>query len=176
MQDSSSDPSAIVLAEFAEMLTRCEAAGVPRESARRSLAGMLALESLTAWSNEERLRQAALALTPARQALKKAFEMYQANEELRRLQIKPDVAEFDSICQAYLVCAYHAAPGDTLEIHGWVKPRTVRLTAFRLSFSNAEEATDAFMWFEGDSIRNCPPGRASSAHGCPVGTAVYKVT
>lgn len=167
------DTETVVKAEFAAMLDRCEAAGLDRKDARDTLSFLLTMESLERGCQVERDRISAAALTPAGQALQKAFKLHQENDELRRLGVNPDVTAFSLACEAYLRCAYAAGPGDTLEIHGWAKPRTVRLKTFRLCFRNAERATDAFMWFDGDAVRNCP--KNSSHHGCPLSAGVYKV-
>lgn len=167
------DTATVVKAEFAAMLDRCEAAGLHRKDARDTLSFLLLTESLERGCQAERDRITAAAQTPAGQALQKAFELHQANDELRRLGVKPDDTVFNLACEAYLRCAYAAGPGDTLEIHGWAKPRTVRLKTFRLRFDNADRATDAFMWFEGDAVRNCP--KNSSHHGCPLSTSAYKI-
>lgn len=167
------DTETVVKAEFAKMLDRCEAAGLDRKDARLTLSFLLTMESLERGNQAERDRVTAAAQTPSGQALQKAFELHQANEELRRLGIKPDETEFRVACDAYLRCAHAAGAGDTLEIHGWAKPRAICVKTFRLCFNNAEKATDAFMWFEGDAVRNCPKGRTS--HGCTLSSGVYKV-
>lgn len=175
-QDKSAvDTEAVVLAEFELMLKRCEAAGVPRDVARGTLAFKFIYDSVTELAGEERARRAAAAQTPAGQALQKACELYFRNEEIQRARVTPDESEFNAVCLEYLRLAHNAAPGDTLEIHAWAKPRTVRVEAFQLSFRDADDPTDAMMWFEGEGIRNCPKNRSYSSHGAPLDSQVYKV-
>jgi hypothetical protein len=169
------DAKAVVLAEFELMLTRCEAAGVPRDVARSELAFKFLYDSAMASANERRTREEAAAQTPAGQALQKAHELYFRDVELQRGGVTPDLSEFNSACEDYLRLAHSAALGDTLEIHAWAKPRTIRVQAFRLSFYNEAPPTDAMMWFEGEGVRNCPKNRSGSAHGAPLHSQIYKV-
>lgn len=169
------DAKAVVMAEFESLLQRCEAAGVPRDVARRELHFKLTYDSVTSWAEEDKARREAASQTPAGKALQKACELYFLNEEIQRARVTPDRTEFNAVCLEYLRLAHNAAPGDTLEIHAWAKPRTVRVQAFTLSFRDAEYPTDAMMWFEGEGVRNCPKGRNISDHGAPLDARIYKV-
>ncbi len=165
----------LVKVELDALLARCARAGIPEKQARSSLARLVSDATLQNWIDAERKRTAALALTPKGQALQSAFELHQENERLRRAGIRPDETAFLAACLEYLRIAHRVTLGDTVEVHGWVKPRTVRLRQFRLSFVNSEHPEDAFMWFSGESVRNCPPRRATDDHSCPLATQVYKV-
>lgn len=166
---------AILDRELAEMLKRCEAAGLSQDQARTSLRLRMMSEYLAGSHAAAQEREAREAQSPAGRTLQAAYEAHLRMEEQQRLGITPDTSGFDALCESYLLMAHGVKPGDTVEVHGWAKPRTLRLTKFRLSFYRAESATDAFMWFEGEGIRNCPRNRASSDHGCPLHTAVRKV-
>lgn len=167
------DATNVVMAEFELMLKRCEAAGVPRDVARSELAFKFLYDSVKARAAEERALQEAAAQTPAGVALQKAHALYFRNEALQRARVTPDRAEFLVACADYLRLAHNAGPGDTLEVHAWVKPRTIRVSAFHLFFSNAEDPTDVLLCFEGEGVRNCPKNRSS--HGAPLGSRIYKV-
>lgn len=166
---------AIVLAEFEAMQARCETAGVSREVSRRTLSNMFIHDSIVSMLDSKHTREADAAATPAGKTLQKAWNLFKSNQTARSIGLTPDESKFASVCEEYLLLAHGAVPGDTLEIHGWVKPRTIRLTEFRLSFNSAEKATDGFMWFDGEPIRNCPLKGSTSAHGCRLDTAVYKI-
>lgn len=171
---STAEAQAVVEAELMALLYRCEAAGVNRDMASELLKDMVFREALSEYMEDRRGRDAAAAQTPAGAALQKAFELHQRQEQLRRMGCTPVAdSEFDAACAEYLRLAHGVVPGDTIEIHGWTKPRVLRLKAFRLSFR--DKATDAFMWFDGDPVRNCPRNRASSEHGCSLTTYVCKV-
>lgn len=161
-------------AEFASMLDRCEAAGVPRQEARATLYFALFRENLAASIQATQDRATAAASSPVGQALQKCLELYLANHELKLLRISPDESEFKAACARYLRLAHNLGIGDTAEIHAWAKPRTIRITDFSLTFEDAEEPTDAFMWFSGEGIRNCPK-KGIANHGCDLDTRIYKL-
>jgi hypothetical protein len=163
---SSAYAAAMVKFELKEMLDRCEAAGLAREAARDTLANIVMMESLRRWGENESARAAAAAQSPAGQALQKAFELRRANND----------PAFQTACHDYLREAHGVSIGDTVEIYGWVTPRVLRLTNFRLCFDSAECPTQAFMWFQGDAVRNCRPGRTGPDHGCPLDKQVRKVS
>lgn len=172
MQTSS---EAIVKTEFEALLARCAAAGVPENDTRSTLVNLLSWDVLRTWQEGERTRAAQEAQTPKGQLLQRAFELHLDLQKIRMARVTPDTAAFDAVCLEYLQAAHGVKPGDTVEVYGWAKPRTIRLRSFHLSFHGAQTATDAFMWFEGEGLRNCPAKRTSDAHGCPLSSAVYKV-
>jgi len=165
----------IVKTEFEALLARCAAAGVPENDIRSTLVNLLSRDVLRTWQEGERTRAAQEAQTSKGQLLQRAFELHLDMEKLQAVGVKPDPAPFNAACLQYLQEAHGVKPGDTVEVYGWAKPRTIRLRSFRLSFYRAENANDAFMWFEGEGLRNCPAKRTSDDHGCPLGSAVYKV-
>lgn len=165
----------LVKREFEDMLARCAAAGVSESDARSTLVGLLSGDILRTWREGEQKRAAQEAQTPQGQLLQRAFGLHLDLEKLRRARVTPDTAAFDAVCLEYLQAAHGVKPGDTVEVYGWAKPRTIRLRSFHLSFHGAQTATDAFMWFEGEGLRNCPAKRTSDAHGCPLSSAVHKV-
>ena len=165
----------LVKREFEDMLARCAAAGVPESETRSILVGLLSGDILRTWAEGEQKRAAQEAQTPQGQLLQRAFDLHRNMDKLRLARVTPDSAAFDAVCLQYLQAAHGVKPGDTVEVYGWAKPRTIRLRSFHLSFHGAQTATDAFMWFEGEGLRNCPAKRTSDTHGCPLNSAVYKV-
>lgn len=164
----------IVQAEFEAMQVRCEASGVSRDESRRILSNSFFTASLNRMAESFREEEAAKAASPAGQALQKAWDLDLAFRRANQPYARNDTPEFLAICNEYLRLVHDVGPGDDVEIHAWVKPRTIHLKKFRLCFNSAESADEAFMWFEGDPIRNCPSKEPGVSYGGDLSSRVYK--
>lgn len=175
MNTAQMDTKATVLAEFENFLTRCEAAGVPRQEARSTISGVLAMESLNRWCEEGRVEAERAANTPKGVLLQKAFDLWKKNERISRAGITPDQTEFNAVCLTYLHTVLGVAIGDNVKVYGWAKPRGITVEGFQLSFHSAGKPSEAFMFFSGPCWLGKPSGRAmDSSHGCSLDSSVIK--
>ena len=80
-------------------------------------------------------------------------------------------AGYRQACLDWLQAKHGAALGDTVQLFGWAKPRTVKLTDFSIQF----DSYGGFAWYEGPCLSHRIRNSIPTSHGQGLEVRVVKL-